>query len=474
MSIRTKLFFFIPALIILLNMIFLFIFQSGKQVQESYNLEMDRILLYKETTDETEQNLRFLNQYLIKQDQVSLAELKQHENKLVQLRKSPRLTKQKGLNPLAEEDFDHMIETFIQKETDVIRSLQKQDLEGYTKQYAEAEKTVQFIKEQGENLIDLELSSYQPFYQNISKQTGEINKLGLSLVFVMILLSAALALLLSRSITDPISRLVHAARQVSRGNLAIEFPQFNKRNEIGILAETYSQMLKDIRGLMGEKMESLEKDKLVKELELKALQSQINPHFLFNTLNILSKLALIEGAEQTSDLTVSVSNLLRYNLRKLDQPVRLRDEVNHANEYFTIQKARFRDRVTFITEIDEEALDQLIPCLTLQPIIENAFVHGIEGMEQGALIRLTVKNSIAGVTITISDNGIGMSRQVRDSLLNEGKEKTTPFKGHTTGLGTKNVFKRLELFYGLAQIVEIVTDEFSGTTVIFNLPHKTQ
>jgi len=474
MNIRTKLFIFIPALVILLNGIFLFIFQSGKQVQESYNAMMDRILLYKQTTDETEQNLRYLNQYLIKQTQANLSKFNKHQQKLTQLKESLSQSAFKGANALAEQDFNYTVGTFIDQESDVIRSHNRMDLEDYTQQYTEAEKTAQFLKEEGENLVDLELSSYQPLYHDILKQTEKINRLGVSLVVVTILLSAAFAVLLSKSITNPINRLVQAARQVSRGNLTIEFPQFIKRDEIGILAETFRQMLKDIRGLMAKNLENLEKDKVVKELELKALQSQINPHFLFNTLNVLSKLALIEGAEETSDLTVSVSNLLRYNLRKLDQPVTLKEEINHAQEYFTIQKARFRNRVTFLTEIDEDALEQLIPCLTLQPIIENAFVHGIEGMEQGAIIRLSVKKWVDGIEIQISDNGAGMPEDMRRALLNINNDEPSSFsKGHSTGLGTKNVFKRLNLFYGIDNLVDIIDHQPAGTTVIFNLPHKT-
>lgn len=452
----------------------MFIFQSERQVQESYNVLMDRILLYKQTSDEVEQNLRFLNQYLIKQNQVSFLDFNRHQQKLKKLKISPRLTDFKGANSLAEEDFDHTVGTFIDQESDVIHSLKRKDLENYTNQYAEAVKTAQFLKEEGENLVDLELSTYNPLYREIFNQTEKINKLGLSLVVVTLLLSAAFAFLLSRSITNPIGQLVYAARQVSLGNLSIEFPHFAKKDEIGILARTFRQMLRDIRKLMAKNMESLKKDKLVKELELQALQSQINPHFLFNTLNVLSKLALIEGAEKTSDLTVSVSNLLRYNLRKLDQPVTLREEIDHANEYFTIQKARFRDRVTFLMEVDEEALEQLIPCLTLQPIIENAFVHGIEGMEEDAVIQLSVKKSGERVEVQISDNGAGMSEEVRQSLLMaDTKEEPAFSKGHTTGLGTRNVFKRLKLFYGMDNLVDIVNNQASGTTVIFNLPHKT-
>jgi len=210
---------------------------------------------------------------------------------------------------------------------------------------------------------------------------------------------------------------------------------------------------------------------LVSELELKALQSQINPHFLFNTLNVISKLAYIEGAERTSEWTISTSKLLRYNLRKLDEPVTLREEVEHAKEYFSIQKARFRDRVMFQLDIDETCLDQVIPCLTLQPLLENAFVHGIEGMEEGAIIQLSIRPRKNYIRITIADNGVGMEEDIRRAIL---QSSSYPFskKGHSTGLGMSNVLRRLQLFYGIEKLVKIYSTPNKGTTIVLTLPKK--
>lgn len=240
-------------------------------------------------------------------------------------------------------------------------------------------------------LVDLELSAYQPVYKQMIINIGRMNQLGATLFVLTTVLSIVFAIWLSRTIVIPIHRLVHAAKKISAGDLDAHISQMDGNDEISLLGKTFQQMMENLRILILKNMEILEKEKLMRELELKALQSQINPHFLFNTLNVISKLAYIEGAERTSELTVSTSNLLRYNLRKLDEPVTLRDEVEHTKEYFSIQKARFRDRITFQLDIDETCLNQVIPCLTLQPLLENAFVHGIEGMEEGAIIQLSIR-----------------------------------------------------------------------------------
>ena len=299
-----------------------------------------------------------------------------------------------------------------------------------------------------------------------------MNKIGLALFGVSLLLSMVFVIWLSRSISRPIHMLVRTAKQIAKGNLQIAPPVFRQDDEFRILSEAFRHMLANIRKLIAKDMEHLERERLVKELELRALQSQINPHFLFNTLNALSKLALIEGADRTSDLTVSVSNLLRYNLRKLDTPVTLREEVDNTAEYFSIQQARFRERIRCEMSIEEQALGQYIPCLSLQPIVETAFIHGVEGMEEGAAVRLTITRSDTEVTVTIADNGAGMDEATRASLLGEGEaDARSRGEGHrSTGLGLQNVFKRLQLFYGRQDIVELESEIGRGTMVRLRLP----
>ncbi len=193
-----------------------------------------------------------------------------------------------------------------------------------------------------------------------------MNRLGAAVFVINTLLSIVLAVWISRSITVPVGRLVDMAKQMSKGNLPVDPAPIRSSDELGLLSNAFKQMSTDLKTLIEKDKESLEKDRLVKELELQALQSQINPHFLFNSLNVLSKLALLEGAEKTSDLIISMSNLLRYNLRNLDQPVTLQDELENVKEYITIQKARFRDRIRIEMDIDESVLQEPIPSLTLQ------------------------------------------------------------------------------------------------------------
>ncbi|GMB08047.1 sensor histidine kinase [Thermolongibacillus altinsuensis] len=471
MKIRTKLFIFIPLLVLLLNFIAFFIFQSGKKVQESYDVMMQRIFLYKQISFETQENLRFLSSYLIHQDEKNYRLLIEHKERLEALQTTLIHRRLEGNDALTLENYKNMLDVFLHLEQSIVQKLANKQFTDYAEQYNEIEKISTFIREDSQALVDLELSTYQPVYKQMLVNIARMNELGGMLFILTTILSIVFAIWLSRSIIIPIHRLVYAAKQISAGELDAHIPRINGNDEIGLLGKTFQKMIENLRILISKNMEILEKEKLVRELELKALQSQINPHFLFNTLNVISKLAYIEGAERTSELTVSTSNLLRYNLRKLDEPVTLREEVEHVKEYFAIQKARFRDRITFQLDVDESCLSQVIPCLTLQPLIENAFVHGIEGMEAGAVIQLSIQAKRNCVQIMIADNGVGMSEDVRQAILHSSSYSLSK-KGHSTGLGMENVLRRLQLFYGVEKLVDIRSAPNKGTTIILTLPKR--
>lgn len=475
MSIRKKLLICIPLLVLLMSSVSFFLFESGKNIQESYHLMMNRMLLYKEVSYEVGENMRSMNRFIMQVNADSYPEVDKHLNAVKELRKKLDGVETIGGNDLALMNYRHIIDTFLEQAGQMIAEIDDQDSNTLAGAYIEAERTERFIREEAQELVDLELNQYKPIYEEIMSTTDKLNDLGILLVITAAVLSISMAIWLSGSITGPIRRLVATAKQISKGRMDTKAPESINNDEISILCRAFNGMIDNIQQLMKENIKSVEKDRLVKELELKMLQSQINPHFLFNTLNSIAKLAYLEGAAKTSDLTVSVSRLLRYNLQKLDQAVLLREEVEHVTEYINIQKARFRDRITFEMDIDEQALGGVIPCLTLQPIFENAFVHGLEQMEEGAVLSLSIRYEGGLVEIGIRDNGAGMNGDTVARLMGSIREEAPRFSGNgqSTGLGTHNVFKRLHLFFDGKQHIEIESSEGKGTAVLFRLPFRT-
>ena len=210
----------------------------------------------------------------------------------------------------------------------------------------------------------------------------------------------------------------------------------------------------------------------LKDAELKYLQAQINPHFLFNTLNAGAQLAMMEDAERTEEYLQNVAAFFRYRIRKGAEASRLRDEIALVDNYIYILNVRFAGEINFNKEIDESALDIEMPGMILQPIVENSVNHGIRGIEREGHIRLTVTGSEIGVRISVSDNGIGMTEEQIKGIL-EGGYVMKDQEKNSNGVGVRNVIARLELYYGEKGIFDIKSEgKDRGTEIIIDLPRK--
>lgn len=499
MSIRKKLLLFIPLLVLLANTVAFLLFESGQVVQESYRLLLDRVLGIRRSTEAADAQLTAMYRYLADPAPVSRDALLQAEAAASKAADELAASADEPFgNEAAFIAYGRLLAT-LAEQTSAALSDGDSGGEVSLSRYEAAETTAGFIREAGAELVDLELTAYEPLYKEALRQSSRLNRLGLAVFAVHTALGVALAFWISRSVTRPVARLVDwAGRVTTSGAADAPPPPPASRDEMGELTDAFGRMLGALERSARVEKEAAEKDRLVKELELAALQSQINPHFLFNTLNVLSKLALMEGADRTSDLIVSMSSMLRYNLRSLEKPVRIRDELAHVREYIVIQQARFRDRVRFEVEADEAALELAIPALTLQPLLENAFMHGIDGMERGAVIRLLIRAADDGARITVADNGRGMGHEVRAALLQasggektadaergrpddevpNGREETGAVDGAarsgppSTGLGTRNVFRRLRLFYGEEGLVEIDSEPGQGARITLRIPAR--
>ncbi|MDM5338635.1 PocR ligand-binding domain-containing protein [Fictibacillus enclensis] len=255
---------------------------------------------------------------------------------------------------------------------------------------------------------------------------------------------------------------------------------FKKKSEIEAIAEllfvTANHIVKICDAYLTKKELSRKSDKLVKELqrrtqlerdlketELKFLQSQINPHFLFNTLNTISRIAYMEQAEQTQEVTYLLAKILRYSLKNTEQYVTFQEEIEHVRNYLLIQQTRYRHKIDFQLEVDKSLLTMQVPIFTIQPIIENSIVHGFEPSGEPIQISLHAYQTDNKVIIEILDDGIGIEDQTR-SLPSEKQRQTT-------GIGLANVDKRLKHGFGMQWgIADIRKREHGGTKVNIELP----
>ena len=298
-----------------------------------------------------------------------------------------------------------------------------------------------------------------------------------SFLLSIILMSGAVGVLvffifsfgLSTYITKPIMTLTQAMKKTHVGLLS-QSPNSLSSIEINQLNSTYNQLVEETNYLI--KM-VYEKELVKSQTELKALQAQIHPHFLFNTLNALYWSLDEKGEEELADMVMSMSNLFRYTIAKKDgdEWVSINQEVRHLTDYMTVMKMRFGNRFSFKTEIDPTLLSIEIPKLLIQPFIENAVMHGLNEKATDGEVTLSIARRDQDLVIAVSDNGLGMS----DTRLQEVQASIdTGFTLKTEGAGMalSNIKHRLELYYNkqAAESLTIHSTEGEGTTITFTLP----
>lgn len=455
-----------------MGIIWLTLTYYNQKTQEQSNDILQRYLRMNEVTTASQQMITNLNNYLFvptdkhkQQVEKSIAVIKGVQQDVVELRNEE--------NTFSVTNYIHLIDSLVETANRSMMFSEENEIEWSTNEFNEANRISMYISEMTLTILDRELKTYNRFYRDIIQQSEELKKLGIWLLLLITVVLLLATYWFSLSITRPIHQLTKAANELSEGNFNQRI-EVKSNDEIAFLANTFDEMRININDLILEIQQKaqleheLQQSKLLlKESQLKSLQSQINPHFLFNTLNTLSKKAYLDGAEETSDLLVSVAGLLRYNLKRVDRSVTLFEEVVVLNQYMEIQKARFTDRLQFELDIDESCLHVKIPGLTLQPIIENAVIHAIEPEEDGGTIWFRIKRVEPWVIIEIEDSGKGMSREKMRHLL---KGNVLPIEGHSTGIGFQNVVKRLYLFFGIEDLVTIESGEGRGTKVVIQIP----
>ncbi|QYR21083.1 sensor histidine kinase [Paenibacillus sp. sptzw28] len=444
----------------------------NQRTQDQYNLILQRYLHMNEITSSSQQLVSRLNDYLLEPSTEKLSNLSGSEERLLAAQRQISGLRNKS-NDFTLTNYIHLVDSLIDSTNRSVMFAKEKNSEQSLDYFTEADRFSQYISETTLTLMGKEMNTYDRFYRGIMEQSAELKKLGVWMFALISLMLFLFAYWFSLSITRPIQKLTAAARELSRGRFDLHI-EVTSKDEISFLARTFDRMRININGLISEIQQKaqlegeLQRNKLLlQESRLLSLQRQINPHFLFNTLDTLSKKAYLEGAAETSDLLVNVAGILRYNLKRLDRSVTLYDEVKVLTQYIEIQNARFADRLQFLQEIDESCLYVQLPGLTLQPIVENAVIHAVEPLEDGGAITLRIREAGAQVIVEIEDNGAGMAEEKVREILDERVAET---EGRSTGIGFSNVVRRLRLFYAEEDVLDIESRPGQGTKVILKLP----
>lgn len=281
-------------------------------------------------------------------------------------------------------------------------------------------------------------------------------------------LAMLISVFLAFRITQPLRSLIKLMRKVERGDLLVSFP-VKQWDEVGHLGKAFNTMVSKLSelGYLLYETEIREKD-----AQIAALQSKINPHFLYNTLGSISMYAEVEGNQEVVKMTNHLSRLLRYSLSSQKERVSLGDELDHVKGYMTIQKMRYEDRIDFKLDVDEIALACKVIPLMIQPIVENAINHGIDKGTGSGKIRLACKVDQSVLRIAVEDDGIGMTEE--QLILIRSRLAHTKDIGGSSGNGLLNVHRRIVLHFGEPYGLTLESMPYQGLKVMITLPAVTR
>ena len=363
---------------------------------------------------------------------------------------------------------DELAETQVRESDFVERLYRVYKMQEYLQTYAR--RLVQVTLKEGND-------SYQekvPVFYNMPYLILAISAVFMG--FVMFL-----TIILSNALVSPAVLLAQCARKIAKNDFTGEDPSVENRDEMGELVRAFNKMKRSTKGyidtlkenhrmselLHREEIERVEMEKQLSGARLELLKSQINPHFLFNTLNMIACMAKLEEAVTTERMISSMSSLFRYNLKTSEQIVTLARELKVVQDYMYIQQMRFGSRILYSCDLKVDAEQAMIPAFTLQPVVENAMVHGLSKKEQGGRVHVRIWEQGKRLVISVADTGLGMSEERLAEVTEAMKERRTS----RIGIGLGNIYKRIHMMYKQGEF-RIASIEGRGTVIQMFIPQE--
>ncbi len=283
------------------------------------------------------------------------------------------------------------------------------------------------------------------------------------IVLTMLFASVIVTYIVTKTLTKPLEEMANTARRIKEGQRNLRMEKLTD-DEIGQLGRNFNEMLDTVQELISREYEA---KLLVKQAEYHALQSQINPHFLYNTLDTMSSIAEMQDCVQVSALCQSLSEIFRYSLDMKHPFSNVAKEIMHLKNYIYVMDVRMRAHITYQFDIEEEVLKDAVPRLSIQPIVENALNHGLRNSRGAKEVRICAKEQKGNLLIVVEDNGVGMTEEKIGQLL---RTETTKENETRTSIGIHNINMRLKLLYGEEYGLAISSEVGKGTCVMLNIP----
>lgn len=282
--------------------------------------------------------------------------------------------------------------------------------------------------------------------------------------FCSLLFSIVSIYYVTRNFSRSMKKILAAMKTAQEGELSVRVEIDENEDELSTIAIRFNKMIFQINRLLEEVKAATFKQK---EAEIRALEAQINPHFLYNTLDAINWMAIEKDEHEISNMLKSLAQILRYSVNKSNGIVKLREDIEWLRKYIYLQQTRFNYSFECILEVDESILDCNVHKLLFQPFVENAIIHAFEQITAGGILRLTLTGMEAVINISIEDNGKGMEEATVKALNALNSDNISP-KG--SGLGIQNVFQRIKMYYGENGRWNVVSKPGEGTIICIQIP----
>lgn len=383
---------------------------------------------------------------------------------------------------LMEKNIHSISEEYLALAAGAVAAKRGRDVEQYRSLYEDASTLYGYLDTYINELNNARFKTNAESYDTLRSSLGYMQTFSTVILFVAITGNMFVLLLLSSTITKPLTKLAKQAEQVGQGDFDIDFIKVESGDEVGVLAEAFNRMIESLNEYVTQikvrmkeesrlKESQLRMESSLKESQLIFLQSQINPHFLYNTLNAGAQLAMMEGAEKTCLFVENLADFFRYSVKHTGQTSSLADEISQVETYLHIINVRFSGEIHYVKSISGSIERIVLPGVILQPIVENAISHGLRDVKWEKRITLSTREEGERIVITVTDNGKGMTQEEIEAVL-AGQPVSVELDGQPhRGTGLKNVIERLRIYYGIHDVFGIHSDgPGKGTSVSIIIP----
>ena len=300
----------------------------------------------------------------------------------------------------------------------------------------------------------------------LQKTARGLQKTTAVLILASIVLCIVLANIMAKGIAGPIERTSNAMKQFAGGDFSVRLPD-GRTDEIGAMNSVFNQTIEKIEQLL---KQVVEMETVNKDIEFQALQAQINPHFLYNVLDTINWMARKKGEENICHMVTAISNLMRASISNKRSMVYVREEMKYVQDYLYIQETRYGDKFTSYIEVDDKLNELEIPKMTIQTLVENAVVHGVENATWDCFLYVSGGIIDDTAVFTVKDDGIGMSEEQLEKLSADEEEPEHEAERKHTHLGVYAVRKRLDYVYHNKAQMSILSEIGKGTQVVLKIP----